>query len=183
MPYLFKDDEVQEPKFIKPEILQHPNIPKPLHGLNPRTILGRRWWDEKRNLAYKENNYCCWACGVHKNQAKYRRWLEAHEYYIYNYSKGRAKLKTIVALCHSCHNFIHSGRLKMLLDSGEISSEKYHDIMEHGMRILNENNLDYPWNLHNPKHVASWKKWHIVIEGKKYYTKFDSYEDWFNYYN
>jgi len=173
-----------KPIFIRPELLLHPNIPKPLHGLNPRTILGTEWWDEKRQEAYKKNNYCCWACGVHKLNAKYHSWLEAHEYYDYEYEKGEAKLIEIVALCHSCHNFIHSGRMNMLLDSGEMSIVMYLDIKHHGEFILEKAGLlvDY-YNQTPPQKVAEWKAWHIVIGGKKYYTKFSGIEEWYLHYN
>jgi hypothetical protein len=172
------------PNFIRPEILLHPNIPKPLHGLNPRTVLGKKWWDIERQKAYEKNNYCCWACGINKQIAKYHRWLEAHEYYEYNYKKGEAKLIEIVALCHSCHNFIHSGKMEIMRDKGEMSEEKYLDIMKHGVSVLEKYDLlDEKSKTNNVQEVAEWSKWHIIIDGKSYYTKFNSIDDWFSFYN
>ena len=93
-------------------ILLHPQIPKPMHTVNPRTILGRKWWDIVRNKSYEEKGFHCHACGVHKNDAQYKQWLEGHEFYSVNYKLGEVKFIKVVALCHSCHNYIHDGRLQ-----------------------------------------------------------------------
>ncbi len=106
-----------------------------------RTLLGKSWWDEKRYQAYAKHDYHCWACGIHKFDAKYHQWLEGHECYIINYKDGIMELKEIVALCHSCHNFIHSGRLLQLYIKGDISKAKALDILNHGFHILLANRL------------------------------------------
>ena len=45
-----------------PTILTHPNIPKPLHGVNPRTIMGEDAWRELSSRLRKGVMFCQ-ACG------------------------------------------------------------------------------------------------------------------------
>lgn len=182
-----------------PIYLTHPNIPKPLHGLNPRTIMGKEWWDDHRQVAYAKLNYRCWACGIHKQDAKYHKWLEGHEAYSINYKTGNVRLIEIVALCHSCHNFIHSGRMMAMLEKGQLDELKCYDILKHGMDILNKAKLkpyvvaDYLWSYINGREnwspsedqwdilygdVAGWNEWHIEIDGKKHYSKYKNYSEW-----
>lgn len=196
--------------FPDPSLLTHPNIPKPLHGINPRTVLGQEWWDIQRRKAYATHGYCCWACGVHKSEAKYHNWLEGHEYFDFNYDTGALILKEIVALCHSCHNFIHSRRLWIMAQKGEISGEKLLDVLNHGMTLIKRNNLTPFWGTLviyemvvvglsqeealmkvfrqgsvpvNEGDNLKWEDWHMIIEGKKYYSNFESIEDWHRHYN
>ncbi len=183
-----------------PKLLQHPNIPKPLHGLSPRAIKGKEWWDKKRQEVYKSTNYHCKACGVHKSQAKYHKWLEAHEDYTIDYEKGTMEIKDIVPLCHSCHNFIHSGRLFTVEDD----LDKVAQILERGFNILNENGLEAPYAaniiaikleidydiyVHRicepelpPTTIAEWDDWKLIFEGEEYYSKFNSLKEWAEYY-
>ena len=164
----------QAPSFKRPALLRHGNIPKPLHELTPRTIRGTEWWDAERRAAYAANNYCCWACGVHKSQAKYYQHLEAHEMYRIDWKKGRSVYKGACALCHSCHNYIHSGRLKILVHQKSISQYKYDDVMRHGQRITGKKNKP-PM----PREVQQdWSRWHLVLEGERYFSKFASLREW-----
>ena len=181
----------------RPELLQHPHIPKPLHGLSPRSIKGQEWWDTERQKAYASTDYHCLACGVSKHMAKHHQWLEAHEDYTIDYEKGVMEIKEIVPLCHSCHNFIHSGRLSMM----EYGYEKMSDILMHGLSILHKHNLEgFAGTMHLAEqmgiesHVgwivpdyapgfAAWDKWHLILEGEKYYSKFKDINEWGEYYS
>ena len=195
-------------KFPRPELLLHPNIPKPLHGTNPRTILGQKWWNKVRQIAYRQNDYHCWGCGIHKSLAKYHKWLEAHEVYDIDYATGKIELKEICALCHSCHNYIHDYRMQKMVLNGIVGCEKYVAILTHGERIINQylSSLNqktvtwkqpfeetfpfqdvFPdWKIPNlPKPVpesANWSDWHLLLNGKKYYSRFRDYEEWQAYY-
>lgn len=197
-----------KPKFRSPKILLHPNIPKPLHSVNPRSVLGKAWWDEKRHAAYARNNYCCWACGVHKSAALYHRWLEGHEVYDYNYNVGSLTLKFVSALCHACHNFIHSGKLWMDYSSSAIDRERILTILNHGTHILEAEGLE-PWwgtqmvidrldgidqgtslhrlhgqgRLDNRGNHLAWSDWHMIIEGVRYGSPFKNIEEWQAHYS
>lgn len=180
---------------LKPEILCHPHIPKPLHGMNPRTIMGQEWWDKTRFEAQKRTDYRCIACGVKKIDCG---WLEGHEYWNIDYKTGACEVVSIEPLCHMCHNFIHSGRLNMIMDMGK-TEEEVIDILEHGFFILSQNKLKcFPFTLRfaesigantfgvkaykQPKIEAKWEDYHLIIDGKRYDSLFKSYEDWKNYY-
>jgi len=121
---------------LQPEILTHPNIPKPLHGVNPRSIMGQAWWDRERKQVYLDQNNRCAACGVHKSRAEWHKWLEAHEFYTFDWSRGQVTFSHLVGLCHSCHQFIHSGRLLALVNVGELNRHRAVMILQHGFDVL-----------------------------------------------
>lgn len=164
-----------------PSLLCHPNIPKPLHGIAPRVIYGLQWWDKERKKAYANADFCCQACGVPKKDAIIHQWLEAHETYDYDFPNGRLTFTGLVALCHACHNFIHSGRLEVLKDNGKITIETYVAINNHGMKVLKDANLVNKWKKrHIASEMAPWRDFRMVIGGKKYGPSSKSYDDWLN---
>jgi hypothetical protein len=179
------------PLKLRPELLLHPNLPKPLHGVNPRTINGQNWWDRTRRAVYKTTEFCCLACGVHKSEAKSRQWMEAHEVYDINYEKGQAKFIEVVPLCHFCHNFIHSGRMQALLDKGMLHHSKYIIIIQHGDRILRAAGLEKKSHLERELEfidrerqgkVAEWSRWRLRIGRKLYPPIFKSMKEWEEHY-
>lgn len=167
----------------RPEILLHPQIPKPLHGLNPRTLKGDRWWNEQRRAAYERSRYRCNACGVHKLVAKYHMWLEAHELYAIDYALGRMEMREIVALCHACHNYIHAGRMEALVRDGKMADERRREILDHGDAVLKKAGLKKPKPIdESTTRVAPWAKWHLVLDGKVYPTRFKDIGAWAQHY-
>lgn len=185
---------------LKPEILTHPNIPKPLHGLNPRTIKGREWWDVTRRKAYASTDYHCAACGVHKRDAKKHQWLEAHEYFDINYQTGRCEVISIEPLCHYCHNFIHSGRLQKIMGKEKTVTE-VKEILEHGFAVLAEHSLkaftgtlDLARDLRaNTFDVQSsfvvtnpnlkWEDYRLILDGDEYPPIHPNFNAWYKHYS
>lgn len=198
---------------LHPDLLLHPNIPKPLHGLNPRTIKGREWWDERRHEAYAAHDYRCWACGIHKSETR-RRWLEGHEYYGIDYAAGRAEMAGVAALCHTCHSFIHNGKLFIGCQNGETHDAEILRVLHHGFSILKKADLPpNPFALNvasrlagqmrqSPKwllvardlasqyqidtlsgDVVPWGQWRLVIDGTAYPPIWASYEAWRQHYD
>jgi len=177
---------MRHPHFLKPVILLHPIIPKPLHGLNPRFLRGQAWWDQQRFAAYARNNYCCWACGVDKAAAKYHQWLEGHECYVIDYAAGTAEMIVVAALCHACHAAIHSGKLEMDLEAGKITLDKHDQILAHKQRVLSDHAdllpATNPFILH-PDKFANWQDWRLLIDGVRVKTRFANFEDWKKFYS
>ena len=161
---------------MRPEILLLPQIPKPMHGLAPRVILGDRWWNEVRRAAYKSTEFHCVACGIHKSRAKGPKWLEGHEVYRTDYVYGRMVYVEAVPLCNFCHNSIHTGRLQALLDRHKITQQRFVAIVQHGERVLSLAGLEKPKPYNGP--VAEWSRWRLVLNRKMYKPRFKSLEAW-----
>lgn len=170
-----------------PSILLCPNIPKPMHGVAPRVVLGSKWWNAERRAAYKTTAYHCKACGVHKSVAQSRQWMEGHELYDIDYQKGRMVYIKTVPLCHFCHNYIHDGRMIALLRKGELSQAKFAAIIQHGDDVLFRAKLQRPTK-HDREtamieailagEVAAWKDWRLVVNKKEYPPKFKTEAQW-----
>ena len=160
---------------LRPEVLVNHIIPLPMHGMAPRIVLGQAWWDRTRRAAYKSTNYHCIACGVHKFEAAYHQWLEGHEVYDIDFLMGRMEYVETVPLCHFCHNYIHDGRLRALLEQGKIHHAKYVAIIKHGDAVLARHSLT------RERHegpMAEWRDWRLVVDGKEYPPVYGSVGEW-----
>ena len=58
-------------------IITMPNVPRPLHGMPPRKIMGQTEWNKMRKRCYYNAGYKCEACGAEPE----RGGLDAHELY------------------------------------------------------------------------------------------------------
>lgn len=142
--------------------------------------MGKDWWDTERQKAYRSTNYHCKACGVEKQEADFHRWLEAHEFYKFNYPKGEMVFICLIPLCHACHNYIHSGRMKALVDKGEMQEEKMDFILKRGNEIIKDAKIRRP---RGPVVCAPWEEWRLVFNGKKYSPVVKSYEAWLDHFH
>jgi len=104
-------------------------IPASLWGVNPRRLLGKKWWDTMRKQVYRRNNRCCLACGISEQ-------LDAHERYVYDFENHISTFTEIIPLCHKCHLFIHWRSVE--------NPKKRRDILIHGMNLLKKNHLRIP---------------------------------------
>jgi hypothetical protein len=177
------------PKFwqVKPALLLLPNIPKPLHGVNPRTVLGSSWWNSERKLAYASTNYHCEACGIHKEDQKERSVLEGHEVYDIDYKEGTSTYVRTTPLCPSCHQYIHDGRLLWLLNTGQITRQHYSRVIRHGDSILRvarltklslQEKVEYFTELHRKGQIAPWSKWRMIVNGVSWSTPYKDAKDY-----
>lgn len=135
------DAEAASSKFMRPELLTHPHIPGDLAGINPRSIMGKEWWDDMRRDAYQSNNGHCHACAAFSGNDPFRPWLEAHECYDFDYRNRLMKFREVAALCHTCHSFIHSGRLWAMYTEGRIPKHKVEYVIHRGMALVRQSSL------------------------------------------
>lgn len=121
-------------------LITMPNIPRPLHGkgLQPRTIFGKSAWDFMRKKTYFNADYKCEICGREPE----KRDLHAHELFSYDYEKATGEFKRAIAICRTCHDGIHSGRLLTMYRNGNPLYPKSYvlKVVENCFRLVSEYN-------------------------------------------
>lgn len=165
-----------------PTILTHPNIPKPLHGVNPRTIMGEEMWKELSCLLRKDVMFCQ-ACGTSKFISGA---FDCHEVYRFNCRAGIARFVKFVVICKDCHDFIHDGRLQAIIDKmvkdRETSYKVWQSqvnrwrIIDRGNKILEKHKLKRK-NLCLVSNVG-WSSWKLIYQGKEYKPIYKSMKEW-----
>jgi DNA adenine methylase len=163
----------------RPSILLCRNIPRPMHGVAPREVLGAKWWKETKEEAKKRCGGRCEACGVHKDVAKARKWLEGHEIYEIDYERGRMKYVETVMLCHYCHCFIHIRLLGTMIANGKSPRRKMDEVVEHGEGILLAAGLEKEEEDPGLERLVEWEDWRMVVDGKKYPPKYANRRQWY----
>lgn len=144
------DEEIDKIKVTKWEcptetgipLITMPNIPKPLHALPPRNIMGRTAWDRARKLCYFKANYKCEICGCEPPKGN----LHAHELYTIDYLEGTSTFNRCIAICKQDHDFIHSGRLVTLFKEGNTLCPKSYvlKVVEKGFKLVSDYNKEHP---------------------------------------
>ena len=121
-------------------LLTMPNIPKPLHAVNPRLIMGDAAWNKARKKAYFDAGYRSEISG--KLCAEPGS-LHAHEVYDINYVTGVCTFKRICAITPQEHvYFIHSGRMITMWKNKNplYTTDKVLAGVENGFKLI------YDWN-------------------------------------
>lgn len=125
-------------------LIAMPNIPKPLHGVAPRTLLGASTWNHMRKKAYALADDTCEICGAKPDNLRHRH---GHEVYEIDYRKGIARFVRVFCVCSLDHlGCIHTGRAITLYKHGNplYPREFLLEGAEKAFRIVQEYNKDHP---------------------------------------
>lgn len=135
------------PKEDGAPIITMPNVPAPLHGCAPRTLLGNSTWDHMRKYCYYNANYKSQISGEDLDGTTNDKRCNAHELYSYDYAHGKAYFERAVCISPLEHNFIHSGRMLTMYKRGNpLMSKNYLlKVVENGFKTIHD------WNKAHPK--------------------------------
>ena len=125
-------------------LIAMPNIPKPLHGVAPRTLLGAATWNRMRKNCYAMANNTCEICGDQPENLRHRH---GHEVYEIDYEKGIARFVRVFCVCALDHlACIHTGRAITLYKQNNplYPKEFLLEGAEKAFKTISEYNADNP---------------------------------------
>lgn len=147
-----KPDVIKLEKWSPPElgddqtpILSMPNVPAPMFGCAPRTVLGAKTWERMRKQCYADAEYKCEVCGYDVS-APYEK--QAHELYELDYENRKMIFKRVVCLCrrHHINPGVHTGRALTMFKNHNVlmPKEKLLEGTEDIFKHVYEYNKEHP---------------------------------------
>ncbi|MEU5429066.1 DUF5710 domain-containing protein [Streptomyces olivoreticuli] len=83
-------------------------VPSSCWFTNVRSCVSPRDWERLRRMITRRAGMRCEACGAGEDRQT-KRWLEAHERWIYDDTSRTQRLKRLICLCTDCHTVTHYG--------------------------------------------------------------------------
>ena len=188
-------------------LITMPNIPKPLHGINPRMIMGEDNWDQLRMKCYIDSSYKCEICGKLLDD----KTIQLHELYKVSRKEKYALFERFIPVCILCHNGIHSGRaISLYRNNNTIFTKAYIlTIADHCFSLISnynkQNNTDYrlfktflnylyfpeleqdmrelisKYDIHFYEWrggLGKWTSWRLIYDGKEYFSPYENSDAW-----
>ena len=93
-------------------------VPSSCWFTNVRTCVSQQDWERLRRMITRRADNRCEICGAGEDRAV-RRWLEAHERWVYDDVTGVQALRRIICLCSDCHLSTHLGYANVTGRAGE----------------------------------------------------------------
>ncbi|MCI0385722.1 DUF5710 domain-containing protein [Streptomyces sp. CNQ085] len=83
-------------------------IPSSCWFTNVRSCVAPKDWERLRRMITRRAGMRCEACGAGEERTT-RRWLEAHERWVYDDALRVQRLRRLICLCTDCHTVTHFG--------------------------------------------------------------------------
>ncbi|MEU6757832.1 DUF5710 domain-containing protein [Streptomyces sp. NPDC046685] len=83
-------------------------VPSSCWFTNVRSCVAPRDWERLRRMITRRAGIRCEACGAAEDREA-KRWLEAHERWVYDDAARVQRLKRLICLCTDCHTVTHYG--------------------------------------------------------------------------
>jgi hypothetical protein len=163
---MIKPGEIFKPR---PELLLGHNVPRPLYGVAPRTVIGDTLWRKISKHVCDVSGRRCEACGLHESELPKGKTLHCHEIYAVDYVDGVACLEELISICPHCHARVHGRLLKAMVENGTVSQWYADFVNSRAEKILTEAGL--PLRPVIPEVIAPWDSWHLLMfDGSKHYS-------------
>lgn len=169
----------KRPMFVRPDILLQ-ELPKPLHTITPRFIMGGHKWNKAKRQAAANNNYCCWCCGVNINDTTPSR-LEGAPIIHIDYEFKIVYFRGVAAVCYNCNSFINLSGVKLSEEKGLRPVGFSQAIIQHGAALVNV--LQKIENINTAYAINDFKNWRYNFDGVEYFSRFDNVFDYLAFFN
>lgn len=84
-------------------------VPSSCWFTNVRSCVCEKDWERLRRMITRRASMRCEACGASEDRVT-RRWLEAHERWVFDTATHTQRLAPLICLCTDCHHATHYGR-------------------------------------------------------------------------